>query len=60
MTHSLVYIVFMIAFAFVCMGGSVWLALEAWLHKDLRASDVAQAVMSVVVYGVTTWVLIMR
>lgn len=60
MNHSIIYVVFMIAFAFICMFSSVWLALMAWLHDDLRASDVAQAVMGTMFYFVSAWVLIMR
>jgi len=49
----------LILFVFFCMMGSCCLALAAWYRHDLRISDVAQALVSILCFGAISWICIL-
>lgn len=49
----------LIIIAFICMMGSCGLSIAAWYHQDLRAEDIAQSLMSMICFGVISWICIL-
>lgn len=51
--------IMLIAFMLLCFVAAGYCAAEAFVHKDLRAWDIAQVVMSGLAYGVACWICIL-